>query len=188
MSNTADSVISDVKDAMNKAIDALGRNFGRVRTGRASLSLLDGVRVDYYGTPTPISQVATLSIPEPRLITVQPWEQNLIPTIEKAILQSDMDLNPTSDGKVIRIPIPKLTEERRKDLAKVVKGMGEEAKVAVRNARRDANSQLEKLQKDKEISEDDLRREKDSVQKVTDDFVKKVDGLVSDKEKEIMEV
>ncbi len=173
---------------MEKALEALERNFGRVRTGRASLTLLDGIRVDYYGTPTPVNQVASLSIPEPRLIVVQPWESNMVGAIERAIMQSEMDLNPTNDGKVVRIPIPKLSEERRKDLVKVVKNMTEDARVAVRNVRRDANSALDKLEKDKVISEDDLHRYKDDVQKVTDEYVKQADKAQDEKEAEVLEV
>jgi len=188
VADTPEAVISQAKEGMAKAIESLERNFGRVRTGRASLTLLDGIRVDYYGTPTPINQVAALSIPEPRLIVVQPWESNLVPAIERAILQSDMDLNPTSDGKLVRIPIPKLSEERRKDLVKVVRQMTEDAKVSIRNARRDANSALDKLQKDKEISEDDNRRMKDDVQETTDSFVKEADKVLAAKEAEVLEV
>jgi ribosome recycling factor len=188
MADGADAVLKEARKNMDKAMEALQRNFGRVRTGRASLSLLDGIRVEYYGTPTPLSQVASLSIPEPRLIAIQPWDRSLIPVIEKAILQSEMDLNPSNDGNMIRIPIPKLTEERRKELVKVVKGMTEDARVAVRNVRRDANSQLDQLQKDKEVSEDDLRRLKDDVQKLTDQYVKKADALMEKKEAEILEV
>lgn len=186
--STAATVISQAKANMQKALESLDKNFGRVRTGRASLTLLDGIRVDYYGTATPLNQIATLSIPEPRLIVVQPWEAKLVSAIEKAILQSDMDLNPSSDGKQVRIPIPKLSEERRKDLAKIVKTMTEDARVAVRNLRRDANAVLEKMQKDKEISEDDLRRHKDDVQKLTDEYVEKADKAQAKKEAEIMEV
>lgn len=188
MADGPDVALKEARKNMDKAMEALQRNFGRVRTGRASLSLLDGVRVEYYGTPTPLSQVASLSIPEPRLIAIQPWDKSLIPSIEKAILQSEMDLNPSNDGNMIRIPIPKLTEERRRELVKVVKGMTEDARVAVRNVRRDANSQLDQLQKDKEISEDDLRRLKDEVQKLTDQYVKKADALLEKKEAEILEV
>ena len=188
MAGSPEQVLSAVEQSMEKGLEALQRNFGRVRTGRASLNLLDGVRVEYYGTPTPLSQVASLSIPEPRLIAVQPWDKNLIPAIERAILQSEMDLNPTNDGSLVRIPIPKLTEERRKELAKVVKGMTEDARVAVRNARRDANSELDQLQKDKVISEDDLRRHKDEVQKLTDQYVKRADEVSEKKEAEILEV
>ena len=188
MAESPEQVLTAAKQSMEKGLEALQRNFGRVRTGRASLSLLDGVRVEYYGTPTPLSQVASLSIPEPRLIAVQPWDKSLIPVIEKAILQPEMDLNPTNDGNLVRIPIPKLTEERRKELVKVTKGMTEDARVAIRNARRDANSDLDALQKDKVISEDDLRRLKDDVQKVTDEYVKKAEDISGKKEAEILEV
>lgn len=188
MADSVEAVQKEAKQNMEKALEALQRNFGRVRTGRASLSLLDGIRVEYYGTPTPLSQVASLSIPEPRLIAIQPWDKSLIPAIEKALFQSEMDLNPTNDGNLIRIPIPKLTEERRKELVKVVKGMTEEAKVAVRNGRRDANAQLDKLLKDKVISEDELHRRKDEVQKLTDDYVKRADEALAKKEAEILEV
>jgi len=188
MATTAQEVISQAKANMVKALESLDKSFGRVRTGRASLTLLDGVKVDYYGTATPLNQVASLSIPEPRLIVVQPWESNLIPAIERAILQSEMDLNPNSDGKSVRIPIPKLSEERRKDLAKVVKSMTEEARVAIRNIRRDGNTTLEKMQKDKIIGEDDLKKHKDDIQKVTDEFVLKADKAQAKKEAEIMEV
>jgi ribosome recycling factor len=188
MSSTPEEVFRDANGGMEKALEALQRNLGRVRTGRASLSLLDGIRVDYYGSPTPLNQVASLSIPEPRLITVQPWDRSLLAAIEKAIHQSEMDFNPINDGSVIRIPIPKLTEERRKELVKVVKGIAEDSKVAVRNIRRDANSHLDKLLKDKVIPEDRLRREKDEVQKLTDRYVTKVDEIFKKKEAEILEV
>ena len=188
MFDTPEAVTDHAMDSMDKALEALQRNFGRVRTGRASLSLLDGIRVEYYGTPTPLNQVASLSIPEPRLIVLQPWDKSLISAIERAVLQSEMDLNPTNDGNVIRIPIPKLTEERRKELVKVVKGMAEDARVAVRNARREANSELDRLQRDKVVSEDDLRRLKDEVQKLTDEYVAKGDEYLKKKEAEILEV
>ncbi len=188
MADTPNAVLKEAESNMEKALEALQRNFGRVRTGRASLSLLDGIRVEYYGTPTPLNQVASLSIPEPRLIAIQPWDKSLIGTIEKAILQSEMDLNPTNDGNMIRIPIPKLTEERRKELVKVVKGMTEDARVAVRNVRRDANAQLDQLEKDKAITEDELHRYKDKVQKITDDHIQKGDDLMEKKETEILEV
>jgi ribosome recycling factor len=188
VADTPEAVLDQASENMTKALGALDRNFGRVRTGRASLTLLDGVRVDYYGTPTPINQVATLSIPEPRLIVVQPWETNLLGAIEKAIFSCDMDLNPSSDGKIVRIPIPKLSEERRKDLVKMVKSMTEDARVAVRNVRREANSLLEKLEKDKVVSEDALRGLKDDVQKLTDGFIKKADEAQVVKEAEILEV
>lgn len=188
MAGNADNVLTDAKVNMEKALEVLQRSFGRVRTGRASLTLVDGIRVEYYGTPTPLNQVASLSIPEPRLITIQPWDRGVIPAIEKAVLQSEMDLNPTNDGAVIRIPIPKLTEERRKELVKVVKGMGEDARVAIRNVRRDANAQLDKLYKDKVVAEDEVHRLKDEAQKLTDKHVAKVDELLKKKEAEILEV
>jgi ribosome recycling factor len=188
MADNPEEVLSDSEKGMEKAIEALQRNFGRVRAGRASLSLVDGVRVEYYGTPTPLNQVASLSIPEPRMITIQPWDKSMIAAIEKAILQSEMDLNPTNDGNLIRIPIPRLTEDRRKELVKVVKAMTEEAKVGIRNVRRDANALLEKLQKDKVLSEDDLRRRKDEVQKLTNRLVERADELLQKKEAEILEV
>ncbi len=188
MADTPEAVLKEIKKSMEKALEALLRNFGRVRTGRASLSLVDGIRVEYYGTPTPLNQVGSLSIPEPRLIAIQPWDKSLIPAIERAILQSEMDLNPTNDGNVIRIPIPKLTEERRKELVKVVKGMTEEAKVAVRGVRRDANSQLDSLQSEASLPEDAARRAKDEVQKITDQYVQKADELLKKKEAEILEV
>ena len=172
-------VKSDASAAMAKALDAFKRDLGKVRTGRASLSLLDDIKVDYYGTPTPLNQVGTLAVPEPRLITIQPWEKNLIPEIEKAILKSDLGLNPNSDGQLIRLAFPPLTEERRKEMVKQVKRMGEDAKIAVRNARRDANDTLKKLEKDKDISEDDLKRGEKDVQDVTDDFVSRVDHVIA---------
>ena len=158
------------------------------RTGRASVSLLDDVRVDYYGTPTPLNQVGTVAVPEPRLITIQPWEKNLIPEIEKAILKSDLGLNPSSDGQIVRIAIPALTEERRKEMAKLAKSIGENAKISVRNTRRDANDLLKQMEKDKEISEDELKRGEKDVQELTDEFVNKIDEVVAAKEKEIMEI
>jgi len=180
--------IKKTKAGMNKAIDSLKKELSRVRTGRASVSLLDDIRVDYYGTPTPLSQVGTLVAPEPRLITIQPWEKNLLPAIEKAILQSDLGLNPSNDGTLIRLAFPPLTEERRKEMAKLVKRYGEDAKVAIRNARRDANDALKRSEKEKEISEDDLKRGEKDVQQLTDDFVKQVDDVVAHKEKEVMEI
>ncbi len=178
---------ADAKEAMDKAIAALNREFKRVRTGRASLSILDGVRADYYGSPTPLNQMASLSIPEPRLILIQPWEPKSCEAIEKALLKSDLGLTPMSDGKVVRISIPPLTEERRKELGKVVRKMGEETKVAVRNARRDANEMLKEFKKEGEISEDDAFRGQEVIQKLTDEYVAKVDELMDEKEKEIME-
>ncbi len=185
-------MIADVKSiaeaTMVKALDSFKRDLGKVRTGRASLTVLDDVRVDYYGTPTPLNQVATLAVPEPRLITIQPWEKNLVSEIEKAILKSDLGLNPSSDGLLIRLAFPPLTEERRKEMVKQVKRMGEDGKVAVRNARREANDTLKKLEKDKDISEDELKRGEKEIQEVTDAFVGRVDQVVADKEKDLMEI
>jgi len=173
---------------MQGAIDALKKEFSSVRTGRASLGLLEGIVIDYYGTPTPVQQLASLSIPESRQIAIQPWEQKLIPVIEKAILKSDLGLTPMNDGKIIRINIPVLTEERRKQLVKIVKKKAEESKIAVRNIRRDANEELKKLEKNEHISEDEVKKEHDETQKTTDSFIKKIDELLEHKEKEIMEV
>jgi ribosome recycling factor len=183
-----DDVIARCKASMEKAIDAMKKEFSRVRTGRASVSLFDDIRIDYYGTPTPLNQVGTLAVPEPRLITIQPWERKLIPEIERAILKSDLGLNPMSDGVLVRIAIPSLTEERRKEMVKQIRRMGEDAKVAIRNARRDANEALKKLEKGKEISEDDLKRGEKDVQDLTDLYVKKTDEVLLGKEKEVMEV
>jgi ribosome recycling factor len=182
------NVKTRTRNGMDKALDVLKRDLGKVRTGRASLSILDDVRVDYYGTPTPLNQVGTLSVPEPRMITIQPWEKNLIGEIEKAILKSDLGLNPTSDGQLVRLVFPPLTEERRKEMVKQVKRMGEDAKIAVRNARRDANDALKKLEKDKEISEDELKRSEKEIQDLTDEYVSKVDGIIADKESDLMEI
>jgi ribosome recycling factor len=175
-------------DRMIGAIEALRKEFGSIRTGRASLALIDGISVDYYGTMTPIQQLASLSVPESRQIAIQPWEQRIIPEIEKAIMKSDLGLTPMNDGKMIRINIPVLTEERRKQLVKVVKKRAEEAKVAVRNIRRDSNEELKKLEKDTHLSEDDAKKEHDDIQKITDSFIKKIDEVLQHKEKEIMEV
>ncbi len=175
-------------ERMHGAIDALKKEFGSVRTGRATLSLLDGINIDYYGTPTPLQQLASLSIPESRQIAIQPWESKIIPEVEKAILKSDLGLTPMNDGKLIRINIPTLTEERRKQLVKVVKKRAEEAKVAVRNIRRDTNDEFKKLEKEKHLSEDVVKKEQEEVQKITDAFIKKIDEALEHKEKEIMEV
>ncbi len=181
-------VLAKAGSSMEKAIESLRKELARVRTGRASTALLDEVRVDYYGTPTPLSQVGTLAVPEPRLITIQPWEKKMIPDIERAIFKSDLGLNPASDGALIRIVIPPLTEERRKEMVKQVKKTGEECKIAIRNVRRDGNDGLKKLEKNKEISEDELKRAEKEIQDLTDQFVKKVDDIVATKEKEVMEV
>jgi ribosome recycling factor len=175
-------------ERMHGAIDALKKEFGSVRTGRATLSLLDGMTVDYYGTPTPLQQLASLSVPESRQIAIQPWETKIIPEVEKAILKSDLGLTPMNDGKMIRINIPILTEERRKQLVKVVRKRAEEAKVAVRGIRRDSNDELKKFEKEKHLSEDVVKKEQEEVQKITDAFIKKIDEILGHKEKEIMEV
>jgi len=173
---------------MEGAIDSLRREFNAVRTGRASLALLDTISVEYYGAHTPLNQVAALAVPESRLITIQPWDQKLVPEIERAIMKSDLGLTPASDGRVIRLPIPPLTEERRKDLVKVVRKKAEEARVAVRNIRRDINEQVKKLEKEKHISEDEVKKTLEDVQKETDSYIKKIDEILQAKEKEIMEV
>ena len=169
-------------------MEALKKDFSSVRTGRASLALMDGIGVDYYGTLTPIQQLASLSIPESRQIAIQPWEHKIIPEIEKAILKSELGLTPMNDGKVIRINIPVLTEERRKQLVKLVKKRAEESKIAVRNIRRDTKEELKNLEKEKHLSEDDVKKSHDEIQKITDLFIKKVDEILEHKEKEIMEV
>jgi len=175
-------------EKMDHSIEALKKEFASVRTGRASLALLDGIKVDYYGTPTPLQQLASLSVPESRQIAIQPWDQKIISDIEKAIMKSDLGLTPTNDGKVIRINIPSLTEERRKQLVKVVRKNSEDAKVAVRNIRRDVNDEIKKLEKEKRLSEDDTKKSLDEIQKFTDSYVKKIDEILMHKEKEIMEV
>lgn len=181
-------VMDKAQESMDKSIDALKRELRRVRTGRASVTLLDEVRVDYYGTPTPLSQVGTLSVPEARMITIQPWEKNLLPEIEKAIFKSDLGLTPSSDGDLIRINIPPLTEDRRKEMVKLVRGKCEDAKISIRSARRDANDALKKFEKEKEITEDDLKRSEKDIQELTDKFVKKSEDIVAEKEQELMEV
>jgi ribosome recycling factor len=183
-----EEIFADLKERMGKALEALKREYGRLRTGRASIALLDGIRVSYYDTPTPLNQMASLAIPEPRLIVIQPWDKTALGDIEKAILKSELGLTPMNDGKVIRIAIPPLTEERRKELVKVARKMAEENKVAIRNIRRDANEMLKDLKKEKEITEDHLYRSQEDVQKVTDEFISKVDELCAAKENEILEI
>jgi ribosome recycling factor len=183
-----DDVYADAQDRMQKALENLEQEYRRLRTGRASVSLVDGIRVEYYGTPTPLSQLATLTVPEPRTIMIQPWDQSVIGDVEKAILKSELGLTPNNDGKIIRISIPPLTQERRKDLVKVIKKKAEETKVAMRNIRRDANEMLKDLRKEKTISEDEQFKGQDETQKITDEFIKKVDGVYAVKEKEILEI
>jgi ribosome recycling factor len=180
-------IYEETRERMGKSETALHNELKRVRTGRASLSLLDGIRVDYYGTLTPLNQMATLAVPESRLITIQPWDVSIIKEIEKAILKSDLGLTPSSDGKMIRISIPPLTEERRKELVKIVNKICEEHKVAIRNIRRDSNEMIKSLKKDGDISEDDAFRAQDQVQKITDEYINLVDGIYKGKEKEILE-
>jgi len=178
----------DISAKMSRSIESFRKELGKVRTGRASFSLVDGIKVDYYGTPTPLQQVGTLSVPESRLITVTPWDAKMIGPIEKAIQSSGLGLNPVNDGKIVRIPIPPLTEERRKDLVKLVKKMAEDARVAIRNVRREAIERIKEKEKKKEISEDEMKRGQDRIQKETDAFVKKIDEILKAKEQEIMEV
>ncbi|MDH4204684.1 MAG: ribosome recycling factor [Desulfobacteraceae bacterium] len=182
-----ESMYQETKESMQKSIDALKIEFKKIRTGRASLSILDDIRVDYYGTLTPLNQMASLSTPESRLITIQPWDVSVIKNVEKALLKSDLGLTPSNDGKVIRISIPPLTEERRKQLVKVIYKKSEEYKVSVRNVRRDTNDLLKSLKKDGEISEDDAFKAQDQVQKITDEHIKLIDDVCKDKEKEILE-
>jgi ribosome recycling factor len=182
-----DEVISEAKQKMSQSIEALKRDFNRVRTGRASAALLDGIKVECYGTQMPIDQVASISVPESRLITIQPWDQSIIGDIEKSILKSELGLTPMNDGKIIRISIPPLSEERRKELAKVARKMAEDAKISVRNHRRDANDTLKDLKKEKEISEDELHKALEQVQNTTDGFIEQIDSVTADKEKEIIE-
>ncbi|MFE5428075.1 ribosome recycling factor [Peribacillus simplex] len=181
-------VISNAKTKMEKAIGAYTRELASIRAGRANASLLDRISIDYYGSPTPVNQVAGISVPEARLLVIQPYDKTVLGEIEKAILKSDLGLNPSNDGSVIRIAIPALTEERRKELVKVVKKEAEEAKIAVRNVRRDANDDLKKLEKSGEITEDDLRGYVEDIQKMTDGNITKIDEITKDKEKEILEV
>jgi ribosome recycling factor len=183
-----EEVYEEIEHKMERSLEALHKELTRVRTGRASLALLDGIMVVYYSTPTPLNQLATLSVPESRLITVQPWDKSQFGPIEKAIQRSDLGLTPVNDGKVIRLAIPPLTAERRKELVKQVKKTGEETKIALRNVRREGNDMLKSLEKEKEISEDDWRRGQEQVQKITDRYIAKTDEILSAKEHEVMEV
>ncbi|SEM47914.1 ribosome recycling factor [Mesobacillus persicus] len=182
------SVIDKAKDRMSKAIQAYTRELASIRAGRASASLLDRITVDYYGAPTPINQLAGISVPEARLLVVQPYDKTILGEIEKAIMKSDLGINPSNDGSMIRLAIPQLTEERRKELAKQVRKESEDAKIAIRNIRRDGNDDLKKLEKNGEITEDGLRGYSDDIQKLTDEFINKVDQITKDKEKELLEV
>ena len=181
-------VFEKTQERMKKALEALRHELAKMRTGRASLSVLDDVRVDYYGTPTPLNQIATLSVPEARLIVVKPWEKPMIPTIEKAIRDANLGLNPMSDKDLVRVPIPPLTEERRRDIVKQCRSKGEDHKIAIRNERRDAKELIESSEKDGEISADEAKKALEKMQKETDEGVKKVDEIVAAKEKEVMQV
>jgi ribosome recycling factor len=181
-------VIANAKDRMTKAIGAYTRELAGIRAGRANASMLDRITVDYYGAPTPINQLAGVSVPEARMLVIQPYDKSILGDIEKAILKSDIGITPSNDGSIIRLAIPQLTEERRKELVKVVKKESEEAKVAIRNVRRDANDDLKKLEKNGDITEDDQRGYSDDIQKLTDEYITKIDQLTKDKEKEILEV
>ncbi|GAA0861537.1 Vegetative protein 12B [uncultured Clostridium sp.] len=181
-------VKKQLEEKMSRTIEALKTEFTTIRAGRANAQMLDKIRVDYYGTPTPINQVGAISVPEPRTLMINPWDKTAMPEIEKAIRNSDLGLNPTNDGQVIRISVPALTEERRKELAKQASKVAEEFKVRLRNERRDANDKLKKMEKEGEITEDDLKKSQDEVQKITDKFIKEVDSLLKAKEQDIMAV
>ncbi len=183
-----ESVNSETEERMGKTVENLKKEFSRIRTGRATPSLLEGITVEYYGTPMPVNQVATITIPEARLILVQPWEKNMLGPIEKAIQASNLGLNPMNDGNIIRLPIPSLTEERRKELYKNCKKASEDSKVAIRNIRRDSNEKLKKAEKDKEITQDEQKIGLDEIQELTDRFIKAIDEQLTIKEKEIMEI
>ena len=183
-----DERLAQYNEKMQKSLDNLLAEFGGIRAGRANPHVLDKIKVDYYGTPTALQQVANINVPEPHMIQIQPWEASLVKEIEKAIMTSDLGINPTNDGKVIRLVFPELTEERRKDLVKEVKKKGEGAKVAVRNIRRDANDAFKKLGKGKEVSEDEVKELEENVQKLTDKYIKDIDKAIEEKSKEIMTV
>jgi len=182
-----DEILSEMRQKMNKTAEALERDFRRIRTGRASTALLEGIKVDCYDTQMPLEQVASIAVPESRLISIQPWDLSIIGDIEKAILKSELGLTPANDGKIIRISIPPLTEERRKELARLAKKMAEENRISIRNLRREANEMFKELKTEKEISEDEFFKSQDDVQKITDEFIKKIDEITSRKEKEIIE-
>lgn len=183
-----ETIISNAEKRMEKAVESISKRFSSVRTGRASPSLLDGIKVDYYGTKTPINQMATISVPEPRLIVIQPWDKTAVKEIEKAIVESNIGLNPAVDKNVIRLVIPELTEERREELVRHIHNLAEEGRVAIRNIRREANSGIRKLEKEKEISEDDRYFYEDEIQEITDNYIEEIDELLEEKEEEIMEV
>ncbi len=181
-------IIKDAKNRMQKSVEALRSELAKIRSGKATTALLDGIKVDYYGTITPINQVGNLTVLDPHTLSFTPWDKSMVNVVDKAILEANIGLNPVSDGTNLKIPIPALTEERRKELVKLIKKFGEDAKIAVRNIRRDANDHLKKEEKDKKISEDDLKHGENEVQKLTDEFIKEIDEVLKHKEKEIMEV
>ena len=181
-------ITAETNERMNRSIENLKKELTRIRTGRATPALLDGIKVDYFGTPTPIAQLGNISTPEPRQLIIQPWEKSLLGAIEKAILASDLGLNPQNDGNVVRLNMPALTEDRRRELVKSCKKVGEEDKVAVRNIRRDSNEKIKKLEKDKDINQDDSKKAQDDIQKITDKFIKLIDDMLVVKEKEILDV
>lgn len=183
-----EEIIAQAKDKMQKAVAATGHEFASIRTGRASTGLLEKVHVDYYGTKTPLNQMATISVPEPQMIVIQPWDKTALAAIEKAIQQSDLGLQPADDGNLIRVPFPPLSEERRKELVKMVKKIAEDGRISVRNIRRDANEHIKTHEKNHEVSEDDSKRAHDETQKLTDKYVAEIDTIFHQKEKEIMEV
>ena len=183
-----DELLLDAEERMEKALAALERDYGKLRTGRATTGLVEDIKVDYYGTPTPIKQLASVAVPDSRTVTIQPWDRGAFALVEKAILKSDLGLTPMNDGKLIRIAIPPLTEDRRKELTKIARQYTEEAKVAIRNIRRDVNDGLKKLEKDKLLSEDELKKAMEDIQKLTDTYVARADAKASAKEKEIMEI
>lgn len=180
--------IRETRSKMEKALEANAKEISSIRTGRATISLLDGINIDYYGAKSPINQVASISIPEARLMIIQPWDKSIIGSIEKAILKADLGLNVSSDGNVVRITVPELTEDRRRDLVKVARKIAEEGKITIRNIRREANDSLKKLEKSGKLSEDDSRRGQTEIQDLTDDYIKKIDEMIAAKEKEIMEM
>ncbi len=185
---TMDELMREIERKMDKAIDVLNGDFKKVRTGRANPAILDNVNVDYYGTPTPLNQVGNISVPDPQMIVIAPWEKKMLSEIEKAIQRADLGMTPQNDGNIIRLPIPPLTEERRKELVKQVKKLGENAKIPIRNVRREGNDKLKKMEKNKEISQDDQKQQMAKIQTVTDEHIKNVDELIAAKEKELMEV
>ena len=183
-----EEILTELQNKMKKSLESTKEKFSHVRAGRASVSMLDGVTVEAYGSPTPLNQVGTVSAPEARLLTIDPWDKSLIPTIEKSILQANLGFNPSNDGKIIRLAVPELTEERRKEYVKLVKKEAEEGKIAIRNVRKDINNKLRKMEKDSEITEDELKSSEEKVQKMTDKFVAAVDEALAKKEKELLKV